>query len=178
MRYIKLLIVMLLTVMQQLHSQEKSNNMQEINDIIEKYSKSVIQRDSVTFYSLFNTENVTWCAALKDSSQFREVEAKGAVKAGTGYFFGSYKSFLRSLFRYKATEDKFDNIHITEDGTVATVNMDYSFWADNKMTNWGSKYLTLIKREGYWKITAVVYSLELTQYYKQPYLAQRQKKKG
>jgi hypothetical protein len=53
--------------------------------------------------------------------------------------------------------------------------MDYSFWADNKMTNWGNKYLGLIKRDGKWKITSVIYSLELIEYLKQPALKERQK---
>ncbi|MGZ3761013.1 MAG: hypothetical protein ACXVJE_18915 [Mucilaginibacter sp.] len=53
--------------------------------------------------------------------------------------------------------------------------MDYSFWADQKMTNWGGKYLTLIKRDGKWKITSVIYSLELTDYFKQPPLQERQR---
>ena len=84
---------------------------------------------------------------------------------------------MRSLFRHQSTEDKFDNIHIIEDGTVAAVTMDYSFWADNKMTNFGGKYLTLIKRDGKWKITSVIYSLEFTSYFEQPSLIDRKKEK-
>ncbi|MEO6851208.1 MAG: hypothetical protein ABI166_11275 [Mucilaginibacter sp.] len=83
---------------------------------------------------------------------------------------------MRSLFRYKSTEDKFDHIRIIEDGTVASVVMDYSFWADDKMTNWGGKYLSLIKRDGKWKITSVIYSLELTDYFEEPTLKERQKR--
>lgn len=120
---------------------------------------------------------VTWCAAIKDKSQSKELEKKGIEKVKTNYFSGSYKDFLRGLFKYQTTEDKFDNIHIIEDGTVASVTMDYSFWANNKMTNWGGKYLTLIKRDGKWKITSVIYSLELVPYFKQPSLVQREKQK-
>ena len=83
---------------------------------------------------------------------------------------------MRSLFRYKSTEDKFDHIRIIEDGTVASASIDYSFWADNKMTNWGGKYLLLIKRDGKWKITSVIYSLELSNYFEQPTLKERQKR--
>ncbi|WP_184548177.1 hypothetical protein [Mucilaginibacter sp. FT3.2] len=72
-----------------------------------------------------------------------------------------------------SAEDKFDNIRIVEDGTVASVSMDYSFWANNKMTNWGGKYLTLIKRDGKWKITSVIYSVELAEYFEQPGLNER-----
>ncbi|WP_343695420.1 hypothetical protein [Flavobacterium sp.] len=177
MRAVKLLIFSCLIFIQNINAQSKTDNKKEINDIIEKYSESVIKRDSIAFYNLFNDGIVTWCAALMDKSQNKEVEKKGIEKAGSNYFSGTYKGFMRSLFRHQFTEDKFDNIHIIEDGTVASVTMDYSFWADNKMTNWGGKYLTLIKRDGKWKITSVIYSLELTSYFEQPSLSKRKKEK-
>ena len=177
MKHLVLSITFLLMIIQQSPAQVKTDNRKEIYSIINQYSESVIKRDSLTFYSLFNDGNVIWCGAIKDRSQIKEIELKGIEKAGSNYFSGSYKGFLRSLFRHQSTEDKFDNIHIIEDGTVASVTMDYSFWADNKMTNWGGKYLTLIKRDGKWKITSVIYSLELTSYFVQPPLTQRKKEK-
>lgn len=173
MKTIKLLSIIFLATMQQSYAQQTVNNKKEINNLIDKYIQSVIDRDSTIFYDLFNDGTVNWCAAIKDRSQAREIEKKGIKVAGSNYFSGSYKGFLRSLFRYKSTEDKFDNIRIVEDGTVASVTMDYSFWSNNKMTNWGSKYLALIKRDGKWKITSVIYSLELTDYFEQPSLKER-----
>lgn len=170
MKTLKLLFIFSIIAVQQTHAQQSTDNKKEINIIINKYSKSVIEKDSITFYNLFNDGPVTWCGALKERSQAKEVAKKGVTHASSNYFSGSYKEFLRSLFRFKSTEDKFDNIQITEDGTVASVTMDYSFWANNEMTNWGSKYLMLIKRDGNWKITTVIYSLDLTAYFKQPAL--------
>jgi len=175
MKHIKLLSIILFITIQQTYAQQVTNNKKEIYDIINKYAQSVIAKDSITFYNLFNDGPITWCAAVKARSQAKEIERKGAKIVGSNYFPGSYKGFLRVLFRYKSTEDKFDNIQIMEDGSVASVTMDYSFWADNKMTNWGSKYLALIKRDGKWKITSVIYSLELTDYFEQPTLKKRQK---
>lgn len=168
---------MFLIALKPIHAQQKPDNKKEIKEIIDQYSESVIKRDSVAFYNLFNEDNVTWCAALMENSQNKEIQKKGKDKAGSSYFSGSYQGFLRGLYRYKSTEDKFDNIHIIEDGTVASVTMDYSFWADNKMTNWGSKYLNLIKKEGKWKITSVIFSLELTSYFEQPSITEREKDK-
>jgi len=173
MKKINILSFMLLTAILS-YGQKKPDDHKKIMEIIESYSKSVIEKDSIVFYSLFNGHHVVWCAAYKDRTQAKEIEENGEAKAGSSYFSGSYKGFLRSLFRHKTTEDKFDNIKIVEDGTVASVTMDYSFWADNKMTNWGSKYLNLIKKDGKWKITSVIYSLELVKYFKQPDLKNRQ----
>lgn len=175
MKAIKLLTFVLLITIQNLYPQQKATDKAAINEIIHQYSESVIKKDSVTFYNLFNDGTVTWCAALKDKSQSKEA-AKNTGKVRSNYFSGSYKGFLRGLFGYESTEDKFDNVHIIEDGTVASVTMDYSFWANHKMTNWGGKYLTLIKRDGKWKITGVIYSVELTSYFEQPSLIERQKR--
>ncbi|PXY44229.1 Cif family virulence factor [Flavobacterium hydrophilum] len=175
MEKFKIMLILLLTILP-FYGQQKTDNKNIILAIIDDYSKSVITKDSIAFYNLFNDGNVTWCAGYKDRTQTKEIEAKGKTNAGSNYFSGSYKGFMRGLFRYKSSEDKFDNIKIIEDGTVASVTMDYSFWADDKMTNWGSKYLNLIKRDGKWKITSVIYSLELIQYFKQPEFKERQRK--
>jgi hypothetical protein len=168
-------VVILITTAQCSFAQQASTDKQQIEAIIATYSKSVIERDSSAFYSLFIDGPVTWCGALKDNSQAREVAKKGEKVAGSNYFSSTYKGFMRSLFHFQATEDKFDNVAIAEDGAVASVMMDYSFWANNKMTNWGNKYLTLIKKDGKWKITTVIYSLELTEYYPQSSLKLRKK---
>lgn len=175
MKNLKLIAILILATTQQFQAQQ-SINKKEILELINVYSESVIKKDSVAFYNLFNDGIVTWCASLKEKSQAKEIE-KGA-KARDSYFSGSYKGFMRGLYKYESTEDKFDTIKIIEDGTVASVTMDYSFWANNKMTNWGGKYLSLIKRDGKWKIASVIYSLELTAYYKQPSLKERQQQKG
>lgn len=173
MKKIYILSFILLTTVIQCFGQQKSDDNKKILAIINSYTRSVIEKDSTVFYSLFNDDHVVWCAALKDRSQAREIEKKGKEKVGSNYFSGSYKGFLRSLFEDKATEDKFDNIKIVEDGTVASVTMDYSFWIDNQMINWGSKHLNLIKRDNEWKITSVIYSLELVKYFKQPARSQK-----
>lgn len=174
MRKFKMFLVLFLVVIP--FYGQKTDDKKKILAIIDVYSKSVIAKDSIAFYNLFNEGNVTWCAGLKDRTQVKELQSKGLEKAKSNYFSGSYKGFLRGLFKYQSTEDKFDNIKIVEDGTVASVTMDYSFWANGKMTNWGGKYLNLIKRDGEWKITSVIYSLELTAYFKQPNLEERKKR--
>jgi hypothetical protein len=175
MKNFKFLIIAFFSAVKLCYAQQAPDNIKEIKALIRIYSESVIERDSVKFYRLFNNGPVTWCAALKDNSQSAEVRNKGVEKAGSNYFSGSYKGFMRALYSYQSTEDKFDNIRIASDGTIAAVMMDYSFWANGKMTNWGNKYLTLIKRDGIWQITSVIYSLELIEYKQQPSLQDRQK---
>jgi hypothetical protein len=127
------------------NSADNSADNSAIAALIQTYSESVINRDSVTFYSLFNDGPVIWCGAEKDRSS---------------YFFSTYKNFMRGLFSLHSTVVKFDNIRIVTDGAVGAVMMDYSFWDDDKMSNKGSKYLSLLKEHGKWKIISVYYSIE------------------
>jgi len=154
-------------------AQVKPDDRSEISKLIEDYSQSVIERDSTTFYDLFNEGIVIWGAVLAERSAAKDVVNAKPVR--NNYSSGSYKGFMRALFRYSSAEDKFDNIRIVTDGSVASVMMDYSFWANSKMTNWGGKYLGLVKREGKWKISSVIYSIELASHYPQPSLLDRQK---
>ena len=151
-------------------AQQAPDNKGQINALLKTYVRSVIERDSSAYYSLFNDGPVEWAAAVKDRSQAKLNEKSPQA---TNYFSSSYKSFFRYLYKKQSTEDKFDHIRIVEDGTVASVAMDYSFWADGKMTNWGCKYLGLININGKWKITSVIFSLELTDYFEQPPLSER-----
>jgi hypothetical protein len=47
-----------------------------------------------------------------------------------------------------------------ENGYIATVMFDYSFWENGKKTNWGKENWAMIKTNGQWKITAVNFSIE------------------
>jgi len=175
MRTIKLLSIIGLITVSQSYAQQSPDNKKEIRIILDTYSKCVTEKDSAAFYNLFNNGIVTYCAAIKDRSQAKEIGKSGSKGVRSNYFASSYKDFMRSVCSMKSAEDKFDNVRIVEDGTVASVTLDYSFWADSKMTNWGGKYLTLIKRDGKWKITSVIYSVELTDYFEQPPLKEREK---
>ena len=62
-----------------------------------------------------------------------------------------------------------------EDGNVASANFDYSFWYKGKMLNWGKEIWTLVKINGVWKITTVIFSMDMTEYYHQPSLKERLK---
>ncbi|WP_240723513.1 hypothetical protein [Flavobacterium sp. GT3P67] len=74
------------------------------------------------------------------------------------YFESTYKEFYRLLS--DASEEKFYNIDIKEDGSIAAVTFDYSFWKSKIKANWGTESWGLIKVNGNWKITTVLFSLE------------------
>ena len=58
----QLVCLFLLLLVQPVYARQ-TNNKKEISRIIAAYSQSVMEKDSVTFYSLFNDGVVTRCSA-------------------------------------------------------------------------------------------------------------------
>ncbi|WP_208025666.1 hypothetical protein [Niastella caeni] len=117
----------------------------------------LIKKDSVTFYNLFHNEPIVWVGVFKDKTQQDRLKKDSTRK---NYFASSYKSFYRSISDMGADEEKFYNIDINEDGNIAAVTFDYSFWESRKKINWGKESWGLVKINGQWKITSVIFSLE------------------
>lgn len=141
-----------------------------IRKVMDDFMECIKTRDEAQYLSLFQ-EPVLWTGIYKDRTQVKRSEKNPKLEA---YFADDYKDFIRS-FEDNKSEEKFDNIQIIEDGSIASANFDYSFWYDGKMENWGKEIWTLMKINGVWKITSVTFSMDLTQYYPQPSLKERTK---
>ncbi|GAA5090456.1 hypothetical protein GCM10023210_16570 [Chryseobacterium ginsengisoli] len=142
-----------------------------IRKVMDDFMGSIKTRNDVIFMSLFQ-EPVLWTGMFTERTQARRLEKNPKA---TSFFTDDYKAFIKS-FKDDKSEEKFDNIKIIEDGSIASANFDYSFWYDGKMENWGKEIWTLMKINGVWKITSVSFSMDLTKYYQQPSLQERTKK--
>ncbi len=65
-------------------------------------------------------------------------------------------------------QESFYNVQIIEDGAVASVAFDYSFWLNGEKNNWGKEFWHMIKVNENWKIVSVVFSMEMEDYAKEP----------
>ncbi len=142
-----------------------SNNETELRFVLTTFMECLIKKDAERFYRLFNEDPVVWVGVYKEKSQQRRVQKNSDVKKD--YKIGDYKSFYKSIFDNNV-EEKFYNIVIEEDGYVASITFDYSFWANGKKGNWGKESWGLIKTNGQWKITSVIYSIENESVDKEP----------
>ncbi|MDR2235192.1 MAG: nuclear transport factor 2 family protein [Chryseobacterium sp.] len=142
-----------------------------IRKIMDDFMESLKTRNEAKFLSLFQ-EPVLWTGIYKDRSQAKRLEKNPKADP---HFTDDYKAFIKG-FKDDKSEEKFDNIKIIEDGSIASANFDYSFWYDGKMENWGKEIWTLMKINGIWKITSVTFSMELNKYAPQPSLKERTKK--
>jgi hypothetical protein len=116
----------------------------------------LVKKDSAKFYNLFCKENIVWIGVMKQKSFTHALKNDSNA---VDHFSDSYKVFYRNFYKNEI-EEKFNNVQISEDGYIASVIFDYSFWFKNKKINWGKESWGLIKTNGHWKITSVLFSIE------------------
>jgi CubicO group peptidase (beta-lactamase class C family) len=134
-----------------------SSEKDQINKVLSDFMESIQTKDSVKFYSLFHESPVAWIGTVKGKTYQDDLKRNPKAK---NYFTGSYKGFFRSILDPNRYEEKFYNTEITEDGHMATVMFDYSFWENDKKINWGKESWGLIKSNTGWKICSVIFSVE------------------
>ncbi|WP_420153588.1 hypothetical protein [Siphonobacter sp.] len=139
------------------NAQDFAKERAEINSVINQFSQSIRNKDSVSFLRLFTPKSFQWIGVVKDNSH-QEVQADGNATFNN-YFFNDYTVFYKFLGDKGKQEEIFENIVITNDDVIGSVTFDYQYWNNGKITNWGKEYWTLVKMNGSWKIVNVVYSI-------------------
>lgn len=133
-----------------------------ISKQVQTFMQCIVAKDSLTFNTLFHDGPVAWTGVFRDSTtakiRFRD-------KNFSNVFNDTPKNFFRELMKIDKVEEKFDNIKIVQDGSIAFVSFDYTFWMNGQIYNWGSEYWTMIKKNNEWKITSVIFSMELEMFY-------------
>ncbi len=135
---------------------KKTNNKEEIKKALNTFMECLVQKDSIKFYSLFHNDPIVWVGVTQQKTYENELKKNSKAKDN---FKASYKAFYRHFYS-KEIEEKFYNIQILEDGYIASVTFDYSFLENKKKLNWGKESWAMIKTNGQWKITSIIFSTE------------------
>lgn len=144
------------------YGQKKSNSEKlEIEKILQNFMECIETKDSLKMYSLFHKGPVTFIGVYKDTTQ-KERFKKDSTSLN--YKISNYKTWFRSVCKPSLKREDFHNIEIIEDGSVASVTFDYSFWNNENKGNWGKEFWHLVNENGNWKIASVIYSIELEMY--------------
>ena len=130
---------------------------QDIQKVLATYMNCLINKDSTTFCNLF---------AL-DSASFYGVNATDTYQELIKQYprapliqKDNYKNFIRFVVSSKKkAEEKYKNINIWNDNAIATLSFNYSFWIDDKETNWGIETWQLIYKGTEWKIMRALFSI-------------------
>jgi len=135
----------------------------KIQTLIERFRASIINKDKVGFLDLFTQGEVTWQSVetkrhLNGISASPDSDEKG--------FPTRRKTHLTFIDEIVASpirkEEKFRDIQISTDGSIASVFFDYSFHSDGRKVNQGKEAWHLINTGSSWKIVSVIYSINRT----------------
>jgi hypothetical protein len=142
-----------------------------IKEVLNTFMTCLVKKDSVQFYNLFSVEPVAWVGVFKDKTQQNRISKDKTKK---NYFVGNYKEFYRGISDSGEHEEKFYNIKIDNDESVATVFFDYSFWEKGQKINWGKEGWHLVKINDSWKITSVIFSMDFEDVNPEPKMKKEQ----
>jgi len=153
----RLTLLLTLLLFSNLLFSQQTTDEKEINKILKTFKDCIIKKDSVTLYNLFHKGPVTWVGVYKEITQ-KERLKKDSLSVN--YKISDYKTWFRNVCKPEPRREDFNNIEIIEDGSIASVTFDYSFWVNNKKGNWGKEFWHLVKEKDNWKIASVIFSLE------------------
>jgi hypothetical protein len=130
---------------------------QDIRKVLSTYMNCLINKDSATFVNLFAMDSVSFYG-VNSTDTYQEI-IKKYPKAPL-IQKDNYRNFIRFVVSSKKkAEEKYNNINIWNDNSIATLSFDYSFWIDDKETNWGIETWQLLYKGKEWKIMSALFSI-------------------
>ena len=131
----------------------------QIRQLIERFQTAVIGKDRAALGALFLPTSNSWIA-VPSAATYRIVKTKHPK--ARRYLPDSYTHFIDFVCNsVQPLQEKFSNVRIATDDTVASVYFDYVFLDSGKPVNHGSEVWQLINTGNGWKINALVYSINL-----------------
>lgn len=134
---------------------------EKINSILTEFMSCIETKDSTKMYNLFHKGPVTWIGVYKEQTQQERLKKDSSA---LNYKISDYKTWFRNVCKPEPRKELFTHIDIIEDGSIASVTFNYSFWVNNKKGNWGKEFWHLVKEKDNWKIASVIFSIELETY--------------
>lgn len=117
-----------------------------IEALLQTYTKAVSSKDEALFETILLNKNIPFSDAPS------AIGANGA-EAGTQH----YESFRKSVFEGPPFTQRFQDVHIRQDGPVADVSLVFVN-SSPQGSSWGWKTLQLLKVGGRWKIASEFYT--------------------
>lgn len=142
-------------------AQDEAAPKQQIEAIIEAFRTSIIEKDKARFTALLFSEDIPWTSVVTEEPLARMRKKKPEAKRvypSTGK--KGPIEFIDSIVADKERqEEKFENVRIETDGSIASVWFDYSYHDGAKKTNWGKETWQLVHTDHGWKINSVIWSI-------------------
>lgn len=124
--------------------------------MVERFQAAIIAHDKSALEDIFIADGGSWFDVLGEDA-YLQIKAKkpelSRVHADNYHHFAAFVGESK-----QQVEEKFSNVHIQTDGTIASVYFDFSFLMDGKVSNVGSETWQMVNTGEGWKITAMAYS--------------------
>lgn len=121
--------------------ESRGNDRRAIEALLRNYTKAVSTQDQALFETLL----------LDKAIPFSGVPLAGSL--GGAPQTANYEAFRRAVFEGSPFTQRFEDIHIQQDGPLAHVSLVFVNTTP-KDRSWGWKTMQLIKVSGHWKIAA------------------------
>lgn len=115
---------------------------QAIEALLDTYTRAVSTKDEALFETLLLSKDIPFS------------DTGSATGSGDTHH---YDSFRRGVFAGAPFTQKFQDVHVTQDGPLAQVSLVFVNTAGGRST-WGWKTLQLLKVGGQWKIASEFYT--------------------
>jgi hypothetical protein len=128
-----------------------------IRQLVQQFQTAIVAHDGKTLGSLFVQEGGSWLSVLDEPTY---AAAKARNPAAQRLEPSTWREFADFVTHSaKPIEERFYNVRIDTNGTVASVWFDFDFLAGGKVTNRGSETWQLVRTDEGWKIQAMLFSV-------------------
>lgn len=125
--------------------------------VVQQFQSAVIARDGAALGALFLPDHDSWLSVLDDASYAAAKARNPAARKVSASTWQKFVDFIGNS--PKPVEERFTNVRIDSNGTVASVYFDFDFLVDGAVTNRGAESWQLVHTENGWKISAMLYSV-------------------
>ena len=116
-----------------------------IDALLATYTRAVSTKDQALFETLLLSRDIPFS------------DAGSAAKARGAEGTRRYEAFRHGVFEGPAFTQKFQDVHVDQDGPLAQVSLVFVN-TDAQGSSWGWKTLQLLKVDGQWKIASEFYT--------------------
>lgn len=117
-----------------------------IETLLDTYTRAVSTKDQALFETILLDKDIP----------FSYVDSTADAKA-TASGMRHYDAFRRGVFGGPPFTQKFQDVHISQDGALAAVSLVYVN-SSAEGTSWGWKTLQLLRVSGQWKVASEFYT--------------------
>jgi hypothetical protein len=151
-----ILFISILSSIKCYSQQNVQSEKDQIMKVFTTYMNCIVDKDSATFCNLFALDSVSFYGVNAPESYIAFVKKYPNAQV---ILKDNYRKFIHFVSNSKEkAEEKYNNVIIWNDNTIATLVFNYSFWIGGKETNWGIETWQLLFNGKEWKIMSALFS--------------------